>query len=178
MSNKEKKTAEAEVCEQPEVQEEAKQEAEAAAEAETAETIAKKSYDELYDKHLRTLAEYDNYKRRTQKEKDDIYMNAQADTLTSLLPVLDNLERAAATEEESPLAEGVQMVLKQLLEILTKLGVSEIEAVGNAFDPNVHNAVMHIEDEEMGENIVAEQFAKGYKLKDKVLRHSMVKVAN
>ena len=91
---------------------------------------------------------------------------------------MDNLERAAATEEDSPLAEGVQMVLKQLRETLTKLGVSEIEAVGSAFDPNVHNAVMHIEDEDLGENIVAEQFAKGYKLKDKVLRHSMVKVAN
>lgn len=138
----------------------------------------KKSYDELYDKHLRTLAEYENYKRRTQKEKTEIYARAQAETLTDLLPVLDNLERAAATEEESPLAEGVQMVLKQLVETLTKLGVTEIEAVGSAFDPNLHDAVMHIEDEEAGENTVVEQFVKGYMLKDKVIRHSVVKVAN
>ena len=177
-SNKEKKTVETEAQMQPEAQENVTPETETPQEAETVETVTKKSYDELYDKHLRTLAEYDNYKRRTQKEKDEIYTNAQVDTLTSLLPVLDNLERAAATEEDSPLAEGVQMVLKQLRETLTKLGVSEIEAVGSAFDPNVHNAVMHIEDEDLGENIVAEQFAKGYKLKDKVLRHSMVKVAN
>lgn len=177
-SNKEKKTVETEAQTQPETQENVTPETEAPQEVETIETVTKKSYDELYDKHLRTLAEYDNYKRRTQKEKDEIYTNAQVDTLTSLLPVLDNLERAAATEEDSPLAEGVQMVLKQLRETLTKLGVSEIEAVGSAFDPNVHNAVMHIEDEDLGENIVAEQFAKGYKLKDKVLRHSMVKVAN
>ncbi|MBE7022041.1 MAG: nucleotide exchange factor GrpE [Ruminococcaceae bacterium] len=149
--------------------------------AETRENEAealKKSYDELYEKHLRTLAEYENYKRRTQKEKAEIYLNAQADTVGSLLPVLDNLERAAATEETSPLAEGVQMVLKQLIETLSKLGVNEIEAVGAAFDPNLHNAVMHIEDEELGENIVAEQFAKGYIIQDKVIRHSMVKVAN
>jgi len=149
----------------------------AQAEDKEAETL-KKNYDELYDKHLRTLAEYENYKRRTQKEKDEIYLNAQVDTVASLLPVLDNLERAAATEEQSPLAEGVQMVLKQLVETLGKMGVSEIEAVGGAFDPNLHNAVMHVEDEELGENIVAEQFVKGYIMKEKVIRHSMVKVAN
>lgn len=150
----------------------------AAPETENAENALQKSYDELYDKHLRTLAEYENYKRRTQKEKDEIYLNAQVDTVLSLLPVLDNLERAAATDEESPMAEGVRMVLKQLIETLGKLGVSEIEAVGKPFDPNLHNAVMHIDDESLEENIVVEQFAKGYLLKDKVVRHSMVKVAN
>ena len=140
--------------------------------------IQKKQYDELYDKHLRTLAEYENYKRRTQKEKDEIYMNAQIDTIENLLPVLDNLERALSAEESSPFKDGVEMIVKQLIEILGKMGVSEIEAVGKSFDPNIHNAVMHIEDESLGESVVAEQFAKGYLLKDKVIRHSMVKVAN
>ena len=146
--------------------------------AENAQDALQKSYDELYDKHLRTLAEYENYKRRTQKEKDELYLNAQVDTVSHLLPVLDNLERAAATDEESPMAEGVRMVLKQLIETLGKLGVSEIEAEGKPFDPNLHNAVMHIDDESFDENMVVEQFAKGYILKDKVVRHSMVKVAN
>ena len=140
--------------------------------------IQKKQYDELYDKHLRTLAEYENYKRRTQKEKDEIYMNAQIDTIENLLPVLDNLERAISSEESSPFKDGVEMIVKQLIETLGKMGVSEIEAVGKSFDPNLHNAVMHIEDESFGESVVAEQFAKGYLLKDKVIRHSMVKVAN
>ena len=140
--------------------------------------IQKKQYDELYDKHLRTLAEYENYKRRTQKEKDEIYMNAQIDTIENLLPVLDNLERAISSEESSPFKDGVEMIVKQLIETLGKMGVSEIEAVGKTFDPNLHNAVMHIEDESFGESVVAEQFAKGYLLKDKVIRHSMVKVAN
>ncbi len=140
--------------------------------------LLKKQYDELYDKHLRTLAEYENYKRRTQKEKDEIYLNAQIDTIGNLLPVLDNLERAIEAEESSPFKDGVTMIVKQLIEILGKMDVSEIEAVGKSFDPNIHNAVMHIEDETLGESVVAEQFAKGYLLKDKVIRHSMVKVAN
>ena len=140
--------------------------------------IQKKQYDELYDKHLRTLAEYENYKRRTQKEKDEIYLNAQIDTIENLLPVLDNLERAISSEESSPFKDGVEMIVKQLIETLGKMGVSEIDAVGKSFDPNLHNAVMHVEDDTLGESIVAEQFAKGYLLKDKVIRHSMVKVAN
>jgi len=148
---------------------------------ETAEAEAdefKKQYDELYDKHLRTLAEYENYKRRTQKEKDETYKNAQADTVEKLLPVLDNLERALATDESSPFKDGIEMIVKQLLETLEKMGVTEIEAVGKTFDPNLHSAVMHIEDEELEANIVVEQFQKGYMLKDKVIRYSMVKVAN
>ena len=138
----------------------------------------KKQYEELYDKHLRTLAEYENYKRRTQKEKDEIYTNSQIDTISKLLPVLDNLERALLAEETSPFKEGIEMIVKQLLEILEKMGVTEIGAVGQPFDPNLHNAVMHIEDEEAGANTIVEQFQKGYLLKDKVIRHSMVKVAN
>lgn len=154
------------------------EEAQAVSEEPGEAELIQKKYDELYDKHLRTLAEYDNYKRRTQKEKDEIYLNAQADTILNLLPVLDNLERAVAAEEASSFKDGVQMIVKQLLEILGKMGVSEIEAEGKPFDPNLHNAVMHIEDESLEANIVAEQFAKGYQIKDKVIRHSMVKVAN
>lgn len=154
-------------------------------EAETSETAPaeetdgyKKQYDELYDKHLRTLAEYENYKRRTQKEKDELYTMAQAYTVEQLLPVLDNLERALMTEEASPFKDGIEMIVKQLIEILGKMGVSEIEAVGCPFDPNLHSAVMHVEDESQEANMIVEQFQKGYKLKDKVIRYSMVKVAN
>lgn len=169
---------EQEVLEKEEIPEEQIETEETKEEAETELEAALKKYDELYDKHLRTLAEYDNYKRRTQKEKDEIYASAQIDTIGSLLPVLDNLERAIDTEESSPFKEGVEMIVKQLIDILGKMGVSEIDAVGSVFDPNVHNAVMHVEDENLEANTVAEQFAKGYMLKDKVIRHSMVKVAN
>ena len=138
-----------------------------------------KKYDELYNKYLLTLAEYDNYKKRTQKEKDELYAYAVADTVGKLLPVVDNLERAVDTaEEKSPFVEGVKMILKQLFEIFEKMDISEIEAVDKEFDPNLHNAVMHVEDESAAQNIVVEQFMKGYKHKDKVIRHSMVKVAN
>ena len=174
---KEKETLEKEEM----IEETAEETAEAEATDEVSEAEAdglKKQYDELYDKHLRTLAEYENYKRRTQKEKDEKYVNAQADTVSKLLPVLDNLERALATEESSPFKDGIEMIVKQLLETLEKMGVSEIEAVGAQFDPNLHSAVMHIEDEEQGENVIVEQFQKGYMLKDKVIRYSMVKVAN
>ena len=139
----------------------------------------KQKYDELYDKYLRMLAEYDNFKKRTQKEKDELYAFAVADTLEKLLPVLDNLERAAdAAAEKSPLSDGVKMVLKQFGETLEKMNVTPIEAVGKEFDPNIHNAVMHIEDENIVTNTVVEEFQKGYKYKEKVIRHSMVKVAN
>ena len=139
----------------------------------------KQKYDELYDKYLRMLAEYDNFKKRTTKEKEELYSFAVADTLEKLLPVLDNLERAAdAAEEKSPFADGVKMVLKQFGETLAKMDVTAIEAVGGEFDPNVHNAVMHVEDESVGTNIVVEEFQKGYKYKERVIRHSMVKVAN
>lgn len=174
---KEMPNAEQEVLEQETVETEETKETEETA-TETEENPLQAKYDELYDKHLRTLAEYDNYKRRTQKEKDGIYLTAQVDVVESLLPVLDNLERAVEAAEDSPMKEGVQMIVKQLLETLSKLGVSEIEAVGKPFDPNLHNAVMHIEDETVGEQMIVEQFAKGYMMKDKVIRYSMVKVAN
>ena len=145
------------------------------------ETVEKEKYDELYDKYLRVLAEYDNFKKRTQKEKDEIFSFAVADTIEKLLPVADNLDRAILAlgdNESSEFAEGVKMVSKQLYEILEKIGVTEIKAVGEQFDPNIHNAVMHIEDENIDSNVVTEEFMKGYKYKERVIRHSMVKVAN
>lgn len=145
------------------------------------ETVEKEKYDELYDKYLRTLAEYDNFKKRSQKEKDDIFSFAVADTIEKLLPVADNLDRAILAlgeNEHSEFAEGVKMVSKQLYEIFEKIGVTEIKAIGEQFDPNIHNAVMHIEDENIESNIITEEFMKGYKYKERVIRHSMVKVAN
>ncbi len=145
------------------------------------ETIEKEKYDELYDKYLRTLAEYENYKKRTQKEKDEMYGLGIMQAVSDLLPVLDNLDRALEALEETEktqFSDGVQMVSKQFIEILTKMGVTEIEAIEKPFDPEKHNAVMHVDDETVGENIVVEQFMKGYQYKDKVIRYSMVKVAN
>lgn len=149
--------------------------------SEAPQTIEKEKYDELYDKYLRVLAEYDNFKKRTQKEKDELYGIATADTIEKLLPVADNLERAISVlneTETSEFSEGVKMVTKQFFEILEKMGVTPIDALGAQFDPNLHNAVMHVDDEEYDANIVVEQFIKGYQMKDKVIRHSMVKVAN
>ncbi len=136
---------------------------------------------EANDKYTRLYAEYDNFRRRSQKEKEGTYSDAYIDALTQILPILDNLERAAqySTEDEnSPLAKGLELTLKSFAETLEKMGVSEIPALGESFNPNVHNAVMHTEDESLGENIVAEVFMKGYIKGDKVLRHSMVKVVN
>ena len=141
-----------------------------------------KEVSELNDKYLRLCAEYDNFRRRTAKEKESTYADACCDTLEQILPVLDNLERAAQynTEDsaETPMGKGLELTLKSFVETLSKLGVAEIEALGKDFDPNVHNAVMHVEDENAGENTVVEVFMKGYAKGDKVLRHSMVKVAN
>lgn len=148
-------------------------------EVEIKETVEKEKYDDLYDKHLRLMAEFDNFKKRTQKEKEELGAFATAETVEKLLPVIDNLERAISSiEEKTTFSDGIEMVYKQLIEILGKIGVEEIESVGKEFDPNMHNAVMHIEDEEAGANIIVEEFMKGYKFKDKVIRYSMVKVAN
>ena len=136
---------------------------------------------EANDKYMRLYAEYDNFRRRTQKEKEGIYSDAYVDALTQILPILDNLERAAqySTEDsEHPLAKGLELTLKSFAETMEKMGVSEIPALGEQFDPNVHNAVMHVDDESFGENEVIEVFMKGYAKGDKILRFSMVKVAN
>ncbi len=138
---------------------------------------------ELEDKYMRLFAEFDNYKKRTLKEKDARYADAVIDTVAAFLPVADNLERAQSVEVEGEEAkkvlEGVSLVMKQFKDTLSKLEVSEIPAVGEEFDPNLHEAIMHIEDENKTENVVVEEFMKGYIYKkDRVVRHSMVKVAN
>lgn len=132
----------------------------------------------VQEKHMRLTAEYDNYRKRTVKEKEGIYTDACADVLKDMLPVIDNLERAIAADgSDSELKKGVEMTLKQFNDALGKLNVEEIPSDGK-FDPNVHNAVMHVQGEEYGENEIVEVFQKGYKRGEKVLRYSMVKVAN
>ena len=134
---------------------------------------------DVNDKYLRLAAEYDNYRKRTAKEKESIYGDAKADTIKPLLAVYDNLERGIAQYDEADVhRQGLELILRQFSEALTKLGVTEIEAQGAPFDPEKHNAVMHVEDEEAGENTVVEVFQKGFMLGDKVLRFAMVKVAN
>ncbi len=135
--------------------------------------------EELTDKVARQLAEFENFRKRTEKEKLQNYTIGARDVLEKILPVLDNFERGLENADLSdPFAEGMDKVYKQLATTLEALGVTPIEAVGKEFDPNLHNAVMHIDDEAFGENIVAEEFQKGYMYKDQVLRYSMVKVAN
>ena len=134
----------------------------------------------LNDKYMRLVAEYDNYKKRTVKEKEALYTSSVCDIVKELLPVMDNLERAMNSfeDKESEHYKGFEMVLRQTSDIFTKIGVEEIKAEGETFNPDLHNAVMHIDDDNFGENVVAEQFQKGYTYKDKVIRYSMVKVAN
>ena len=131
------------------------------------------------DKYLRLAAEYDNYRRRTAKEKDSIWNDAKADAAQAFLPVYDNLERALKqnTADEA-FKKGVEMTMTQLKTVLEKLGITEIPALGQTFDPNLHNAVMHVEDENFGENTVCDVFQAGFMLGDKVIRFAMVKVAN
>lgn len=148
------------------------------------EVIKKKDAElkELVERMQRMAAEFDNFRKRTQKEKERIYIDAVADVVGKFLPVVDNLERAitaAEQEESNGLQEGVNLIFKQIIDTLDKLGVKPIEAVGSCFNPEIHNAVMHIEDETLDCNIIAEEFQKGYIYKDEVvIRHSMVKVAN
>lgn len=134
--------------------------------------------DVMKDRLLRVTAEYENYRKRTTKEKEGIYSDAYVDVLKEVLPILDNLERAVAAEGSlEDLRKGIEMTIKGCQDSFAKLGVEEIDASGE-FDPNLHNAVMHIEDENLGKNIVAEVFQKGYKKDEKIIRHTMVKVAN
>ena len=151
--------------------------------ADVEETEEKDPLAELNEQYLRLAAEYDNYKRRTTQEKVQIYTNSVADVLEKILPFVDNMARATAvevtSEDAKQLLEGIKLVERQFLETLTAIGVEEIKAEGEKFDPNMHNAVMHIDDDSIeGEEIVVEEFIKGYKYKDKVIRHSTVKVAN
>lgn len=138
--------------------------------------------EELTDRLTRQMAEFDNFRKRTEKEKSQMHEIGAKDIIEKILPVVDNFERgiAAVPEEEksNPFAEGMEKIYKQLMTTLEEIGVKPIEAVGQEFDPDFHNAVMHVEDEEVGENIITEEFQKGYLYRDSVVRHSMVKVAN
>ena len=176
-------------------QEEAKKAAEAK-EAEAAEETAedgkerkffKKKKDkkdekieELTDRVKRQMAEFENFRKRTEKEKAGMYAVGAKDVIEKILPVVDNFERGldVAEDKEDPFVQGMEKIYKQFLTALDGMGVKAIEAVGNEFNPDFHNAVMHVEDETVGENIVVEEFQKGYMYKDSVVRHSMVKVAN
>lgn len=162
-------------------------EAETAVETEVEETKeptelekAQTALAETNDRLLRTLAEYDNYRKRSQKEKEQAYGDSKAAALSEFLPVLDNFERAASNKEASleDYQKGIDMIFNQLNEIFTKLGVEAFGEKGEAFDPNLHSAVMHIDDENEKENIIVDVFSKGYKMGERILRPAIVKVAN
>lgn len=138
--------------------------------------------DELTDKLKRQMAEFDNFRKRTEKEKAGMFEIGAKSVVEKILPVIDNFERGLAVvpeeKKDDPFVTGMDKIYKQMLAVFEEIGVKAIEAVGNEFDPNFHNAVMHVDDEEQGENIVVEEFQKGYMYRDTVVRHSMVKVAN
>lgn len=138
--------------------------------------------EELTDRLKRNMAEFDNFRKRTEKEKSAMFEIGAKDIIERILPVIDNFERGLSSMPEdakgTPFAEGMEMIYKQLLKNLEEAGVKAIEAAGQPFDPNFHNAVMHVEDEEQGENVVVQEFQKGYLYRDSVVRHSMVQVAN
>ena len=138
--------------------------------------------EELEDRVKRQMAEFDNFRKRTEKEKSHMYEVGARDVIEKILPVVDNFERGLASvpedQKENPVIVGMDKIYNQLMTTLTDLGVEPIEAVGEEFDPNYHNAVMHVEDESLGENVIAETFQQGFQIGDKVIRHAMVKVAN
>ena len=191
-----KKEAEASKDEAEEAKtEEVSEEQEAGTEDQTEEKASKKFFgkkdkkdkkdekiEELTDRLTRQMAEFDNFRKRTEKEKSQMYEVGAKDIIEKILPVVDNFERGLDAvkeeEKEDPFVQGMEKVYKHLLTTLEGIEVKPIEAVGQPFDPNFHNAVMHVEDENFGENIVAEEFQKGYTYRDSVVRHSMVKVAN
>lgn len=147
--------------------------------SETPEETPEQALKAAEERYLRLAAEYDNFRKRSARERDAIYADIRADTVLKFLPVYDNLVRAlAAMTEDDAGRKGVEMTFAQFETVLTKLGVTPIPALGEQFDPERHNAVMHVEDEEQGENIIIEEFEKGFKMGDKVIRFSMVKVAN
>ncbi len=131
------------------------------------------------DKLLRTVAEYDNFRKRSQKEKEAVYTDSKTDILSKLFPVIDNFERAAMADTDlENYKKGIEMTVKQLLDVFSSLGVEAFGAVGDEFDPNMHNGIMHIDDENLGENVISEVYMKGYKIGDRVIRHATVIVAN
>ena len=142
----------------------------------------KEQVSELNDKLLRQMAEFENFRKRSEKEKDSMYENGARSVIEKLLPVVDNFERGMGTltdeDKETAFAKGMEMIYKQLMDELDKMDVKPIDAAGKEFDPNLHNAVMHVDDESLGENVVVEELQKGYTYRGTVVRHSMVKVAN
>ena len=197
MDSEEVKASEEEKTTREETADETEKQAEHAEGAETEEDAAseKKGFfgkkkkdkkdtqiEDLTDKLRRQMAEFDNFRKRTEKEKSGMFEMGAKSVVEKLLPVVDNFERGLASvpedQKEDPFVAGVDKVYKQLLTVFDELGVKPIEAVGQPFDPNFHNAVMHVEDDEQGENVVIEEFQKGYMYHDSVVRHSMVKVAN
>ena len=159
--------------------EELKEEAAAEVVEESAEAEINVELTAMNDKYLRLYAEYDNFRKRSQKEKEALYKDVRAETLKSFLPVYDNLLRALAQPtEDAAYAKGVEMIMAQFNSTMEKLGVEKIESLGQSFDPAFHNAVMHVDDESKGENEIVEVFQEGFKLGDKVIRFAMVKVAN
>ena len=165
MAKKEKKVEETPVEETPVV--------------ETPEVNWEEKYNEEHDSYLRLAADYDNFRKRNIKEKETLYAAGKADAVEKLLPVYDNLERALnqATADEA-YKKGVEMTMTQLVSILNGLGVEIFGEIGETFDPNIHNAVMHTEDESLGENVISQVFQKGFKLGEKIVRFAMVQVAN
>ena len=140
---------------------------------------SKKELEESKQQYLRLYAEFDNFKKRSIKEKQQAYTDAKADALSAFLPVIDNIERALnAGGEAEDIKKGVELIMKQVTEVMAANDITEIEAMGKTFDPNIHNAVMHIDDENFGEQEICDVFQKGYKIGEKVVRHSVVKVAN
>lgn len=193
MAKKEEKKPQQPAPEETRAEEKKKEETKAEAKQETAQetfTLTKEQMEKMeglakaladeQDKYLRLAAEYDNYRKRTAKEKEAIYTDAKIDTIKSMLGVYDNLERGIAqyADEESPHRRGLEMVFKQFKECLAKLDVKQMEAVGKPFDPEKHSAVVHVEDERYGENEVVEVLQQGFTLGEKVLRFAIVKVAN
>ena len=166
------------------IEKEAVEEVTEEAAEEVAASEEEKKIAELSDKILRITAEYENYRKRTQKEKESLYEMAKADTIAAFLPLFDNIEKAIkvkpsdASGEWKAFSEGVDLMKKQMADILTNLGATAIDAVGEEFNPEWHNAVMHVEDDSVGEGVIVEEFQKGFKVGDRVIRHSVVKVAN
>lgn len=166
-----------------EIQEQTQDSAETPETEEIAETPEVNPWEEKYnaerDAHLRVAAEFDNFRKRTVKEKEASYGNGKADAVAKMLPVYDNLERALQQETaDAAFKKGVEMTMNELVKILTGLGVEIFGQVGDPFDPNLHNAVMHIESDELEENVIAQVFQKGFKIGDKIVRFAMVQVAN
>ncbi len=152
-----------------------KEEASGASELEKAQ----KALAAEHDQYLRLAAEYDNFRKRSRKEKEALYADVKAETVAKFLPVFDNLERAIANETaDEAYKKGVELIMTELRKIMSGLGVEEFGETGDAFDPNAHNAVMHVENEELGENVIAQVFQKGFRIGEKVIRHAVVQVAN